>query len=56
MPDNESKPKFKFRNPTEKELKEMYPDDMAREAVKDAMDKRAEKENKKTIKKKAGGA
>ena len=35
-----NKPTFTFREPTPKELKEMYPDDMAREAVEDAKEKK----------------
>jgi hypothetical protein len=42
MPEKKlNKPTFTFREPTPKELKEMYPDDMAREAVKDAKEKKA---------------
>lgn len=50
-----NKPTFTFREPTPKELKEMYPDDMAREAVEDAKEKK-EKRRKKVEKMKAGGA
>ena len=47
MPKKKSnKPTFTFREPTPKELKEMYPDDMAREAVKDAKEKKAERRKK----------
>ena len=39
-----NKPTFTFREPTPKELKEMYPDDTEREAAQAAMEKRKIKE------------
>ena len=39
-----TKPKFTFKDPTPKELKEMYPDDTEREAAQAAMEKRKIKE------------
>lgn len=45
MADKKSnKPTFTFREPTPKELKEMYPDDTEREAAQAAMEKRKIKE------------
>ena len=39
-----NKPTFTFREPTPKELKEMYPDDTEREAAQAAMEQRKIKE------------
>ena len=39
-----NKPTFTFREPTPKELKEMYPDDMERKAAQAAMEERKIKE------------
>ena len=45
MADKKSnKPTFTFREPTPKELKEMYPDDMERKAAQAAMEERKIKE------------